>query len=242
MSARVGLGGDGEDAAPGRPVRSAALLQASNTDPPAGHQDPGVDGDAHATPGAEAPAAPAGAAAAASPRPAFAEVYDGHFKAIWLGLRRFGVWDRDLEDAAHDVFIVVHRRLADYDPARPLRPWLLGIAARVASEYRRKSQHRHEVVSEDVEAESSRLPTFTPAHGVRADRALDDKERRELLHRALDTLDFDRRTVLVLHDIEGHAMPDIALALEVNVNTLYARLRQGRFDLKAAVESLTKAA
>lgn len=175
-------------------------------------------------------------------RPSFAEVYDGHFKAVWLGLRRFGVWERDLEDAAHDVFLVVHRRLPDYDPARPLRPWLLGIAARVASEFRRKSQHRHEVVSEDVETESGRIGSVagTPAHGVRADRALDDKERRALLHRALDTLDFDRRTVLVLHDIEGHAMPDIAAALEVNVNTLYARLRQGRFDLKAAVESLMK--
>jgi RNA polymerase sigma-70 factor (ECF subfamily) len=178
-------------------------------------------------------------------RPSFTEVYDGHFKAVWLGLRRFGVWERDLEDAAHDVFLVVHRRLGDYDPARPLRPWLLGIAARVASEFRRKSQHRHEVVSEDVEAEGARaaggLAPCTPAHGVRADRAFDDKERRALLHRALDTLEFDRRTVLVLHDIEGHAMPDIAFALEVNVNTLYARLRQARFDLKAAVESLTKA-
>jgi len=240
MSARVGPGG--EVTAPGRPSALLGSAGTANTDHPSGHQDLAVEGNAHATPGTEAPAAPAGVAAAASPRPAFAEVYDAHFKAIWLALRRFGVWDRDLEDAAHDVFIVVHRRLADYDPSRPLRPWLLGIAARVASEYRRKSQHRHEVVSEDVEAESSRLPTFTPAHGVRADRALDDKERRELLHRALDTLDFDRRTVLVLHDIEGHAMPDIALALEVNVNTLYARLRQGRFDLKAAVESLTKAA
>lgn len=174
-------------------------------------------------------------------RPTFTEVYDGHFKAVWLGLRRFGVWERDLEDAAHDVFIVVHRRLGDYDPARPLRPWLLGIAARVASEFRRKSQHRHEVVSEDVETEGARLPQHTPAHGVRADRALDDKQRRELLHKALDLLEFDRRTVLVLHDIEGHGMPDIAFALEVNVNTLYARLRQARFDLKAAVESLMKA-
>jgi len=196
--------------------------------------------DGGAAPEAEASAASSGAATALLARPSFKEVYDGHFKAVWLGLRRFGVWDRDLEDAAHDVFLVVHRRLADYDPSRPLRPWLLGIAARVASEFRRKSQHRHEVVSEDVEAEGDRVPQHTPAHGVRADRAFDDKQRRELLHKALDTLEFDRRTVLVLHDIEGHAMPDIAAALEVNVNTLYARLRQARFDLKAAVESLTK--
>lgn len=212
-----------------------------------------VDGGATATPAAETtsasaalPMGPQGrsgppvVAGVAPVRPSFTEVYDGHFKAVWLGLRRFGVWERDLDDAAHDVFLVVHRRLPDYDPARPLRPWLLGIASRVASEFRRKSQHRHEVVSEDVELEGGRLPATTPAHGVRADRAFDDKERRELLQRALDTLEHDRRTVLVLHDIEGHGMPDIALALDLNVNTLYARLRQARFDVKAAVVDLTR--
>ncbi len=212
----------------------------SNTDQAPRHQDLGVDGSAPAASDAEASPLPLGVGGPA--RPSFAEVYGGHFKAVWLSLRRFGVWERDLDDAAHDVFIVVHRRLRDYDASRPIRPWLLGIAARVASEFRRKSQHRHEVVSEDTEAESARLPAHTPAFGIRADRALDDKQRRKLLHQALEALDFDRRTVLVLHDIEGHAIPDISHALDVNVNTLYARLRQARIDLKAAVTALTTTA
>jgi RNA polymerase sigma-70 factor (ECF subfamily) len=211
------------------------MREARVTDLPAQSQDLVVDGDARPS---AAETAPSGAPPPAVLRPTFAEVYDGHFRAVWLALRRFGVWERDLEDAAHDVFLVVHRRLGDFDPTRPVRPWLLGIASRVASEFRRKSQHRHEFVSEDVEAEGGQLPAHTPAHGVRADRALGDKERRELLQRALDELEFDRRTVLVLHDIEGHGMPEIATALELNINTLYARLRQARFDLKAAVARL----
>lgn len=172
-------------------------------------------------------------------RPSFDEVYDAHFRVVWQALRRFGVRERDLDDAAHDVFIVVHRRLGDFDAGRPIRPWLMGIAVRVASDARRRSQTRHEVVSDDVDAEPNRLPQGTPAHGVRADRVLDDKERRALLYRALDTLDFDRRTVVVLHDLEGHAMPEIAAALETNINTLYARLQKGRVQLKAAVIALS---
>jgi RNA polymerase sigma-70 factor (ECF subfamily) len=180
-------------------------------------------------PSSSSPPSPSG------PRPTFASLYDGHFTAVWHALRRLGVWERDLDDAAHDVFVVVHRRLADFDTSRPVRPWVLGIAARVASEFRRRSQHRHEVVSDDVDAEPSRQPTTTPAFGVRADRVFDDKERRALLHAALEDLDEDRRTVLVLHDIEGHGMPEIAAALETNINTLYARLRQARLQLKQAV-------
>ena len=216
------------------------------TDPLGTRQSLGVDGlTTSREVGAAAPLTGAVSATSASvsaasgpPRdvPAFTEVYDGHFTAVWHALRRLGVWERDLDDAAHDVFVVVHRRLGDFEPGRPVRPWLLGIAAKVASEFRRRSQHRHEVVSEDTEAEKDRIAqTATPAYGVAADRVLDDKERRALLHRALDHLDDDRRAVVVLHDIEGHGMPEIAAALQTNINTLYARLRAARAALRVAV-------
>ena len=138
---------------------------------------------------------------------------------------------RRLEDAAHDVFLVVHRRLVDYDTTRPIKPWLAGIAARIASEFRRRAQHRREIVSDTVDEHALDL---TPS----ADVALDDKRRRDLVLRGLEKLEFNRRTVLVLHDIEGHSMPDIARALEENVNTLYARLRTARAEFGAAVTAL----
>lgn len=166
------------------------------------------------------------------PRPGLPQIYEECFGYVWTCLKRLGVWERDLEDAVHDVFLVVHRRLDDYDPTRPLKPWLAGIAARVASEFRRRAQHRREVVSEDVEVQAiSTIPL--------ADAAFSEKERRALVLRALDHLDFDRRTVLVLHDIEGYAMPEISSSLETNVNTLYARLRAARQDFAAAVQTLS---
>jgi len=69
---------------------------------------------------------------------AFAAAYDAEFGAVWLYLRRLGVPEADVEDAVHDVFVVAHRRYGTYDPSRPLRPWLLGIAFRVAAQWRRR--------------------------------------------------------------------------------------------------------
>ncbi len=172
----------------------------------------------------------------AAKRPTLPEVYDGYFNYVWTILRRLGVWDRDLEDATHDVFIVVHRRLQDYDANRPMRAWLAGIATRVASEFRRRAMHRKEVVSED-----SHMEIASAQHNQGARDATDhiaDREKRLLVARALTTLDDERRAVLVLHDIEGHAMPEIAAALDVNVNTLYARLRLARQQFGAAVTQL----
>jgi len=54
--------------------------------------------------------------------------------------------------------------------------------------------------------------------------------------RALEELDLDRRAVFVMHDIDGHVMPDIAAALGVPLNTAYSRLRLARADFAAAVE------
>jgi RNA polymerase sigma-70 factor (ECF subfamily) len=202
----------------------------ADTDLPAGRQDPDVQP-------ATASAEPASArvptpSVSGKARPALPEVYEQCFGYVWTCLKRLGVWDRDLEDAVHDVFLVVHRRLADYDPDRPIKPWLAGISARVASEFRRRAQHRREVVTEDVEMEAqSTIPS--------QDAALSEKQRRDLVMRGLDRLDIDRRTVLVLHDIEGYAMPEIATSLDVNVNTLYARLRAARADFAAAVKALS---
>lgn len=51
-------------------------------------------------------------------------------------LRQLGVSPRDLEDIAHEVFLRVRKHWHEYNPSRPLRPWLLVFAFRQASEYR----------------------------------------------------------------------------------------------------------
>jgi hypothetical protein len=49
-------------------------------------------------------------------------IYEEQFSYVWNTLRRLGIAERHLEDVAHDVFVVVHRQLDRYDPARPLKP------------------------------------------------------------------------------------------------------------------------
>jgi RNA polymerase sigma factor (sigma-70 family) len=79
------------------------------------------------------------------------EVFRTHFKYVWNSLRRLDVRTADLEDLTHDVFIIVHRKAHHYDPARPLKPWLFGIAANCASDYRRKASNRREQLRDDTE-------------------------------------------------------------------------------------------
>jgi RNA polymerase sigma-70 factor (ECF subfamily) len=159
----------------------------------------------------------------------FRAVFESEFGYVWNTLRRLGVAERDAEDVAHDTFVVVHRRLGDYEPERPLRPWLFGIAYRTASDYRRLARHRHEVLDEPSDLE-------LVDDGPDAEERLADAEARALFMRTLDALSLDRRAVLVMHDIDGHPIPEVAAALSIPLNTAYSRLRLAREDFHAELE------
>jgi RNA polymerase sigma-70 factor (ECF subfamily) len=150
---------------------------------------------------------------------AFDEIYNLEFDYVWRTLGRLGVRTADLDDATHDVFVVLYRRWADVDPTQSLRTWLFGVARRIAAHRRRKPDE----IAEPVDRAA---PT---------DNGLAD---RDLLWKALARLDDDRREVVVLHDLEGRTGAEIATLLDIPVNTVHSRLRLARADLAAAVERL----
>src|SRR5262249_28321199 len=160
--------------------------------------------------------------------PSFRDLFETESSYVWTTLKRLGVKDADLEDMVHECFLAVHRLLGQFDPRRPVRPWLFGIAFREAANYRRRAQHRYEVAAEAEAVDE------TPS----VDEHVAAKEARSLLLRGLQTLDLDRRAVLVMHDIDGATMPEIAQTLAIPLNTAYSRLRLARADLGAAVRRL----
>lgn len=159
----------------------------------------------------------------------FREIYGQCFDYVWSSLRRFGVWDKDLEDAVHEVFIVVHRRLDDYDRSRPIKPWLVGIAFRVASDFRRRASNRREIMDDEVIAIDPKRSQL---------EMVSEREARTLVGRALETLDDDKRLVFVLHEIEGRPIPEVAEITGAPLNTCYSRLRLARERFTEAVHAL----
>ena len=161
----------------------------------------------------------------------FGTLFREHFAYVWGALRRLGVSENDVEDLAHEVFLNVYRKVSEFDPRRPPRPWLFAFVYRVASQHRRRARHRREVITTDAVA---------PDPVGAADVQLISHEERSLLVRALDELDLERRAVLVLHEWDGESVPEVARALGIPLNTAYSRLRLARQDLAAAVHRLER--
>ena len=169
------------------------------------------------------------------PRPGalrFESVFAAEFDYVLRSLRRLGVCPGDLDDVTHDVFVAVYRHLDDYDATRPLRPWLFGFALRMARDYRALARHQREVIGDDRGHDEH----ADDAPG--ADQELERKRSRELVLAALDSMDFDRRALLVMHDLDGQPVREIAATLEVPLNTAYSRLRLAREQVREAVQRL----
>lgn len=161
-------------------------------------------------------------------RVAFEALFEAELPYVVRTLRRLGVAERDVEDLGHEVFITVYRRLDDYDTSRPIRPWLFGISYRVAVGYSRLARHRFELVGGNARSDADAAGAVAPL------------EARELVMKALGKLSLEQRALFVMHDLDGLAVPDIANALEVPLNTAYSRLRAARRDFKAAVLRLER--
>lgn len=159
----------------------------------------------------------------------FTDFFEREFDYVWHTLRRLGIEDASLEDLAHDVFLAVYERLDRYDPSRPVRPWLFGFAFRIASNYRGRSRHRHELRGEAADPPD-------PAPSALEQAVL--LESAEHARRALESLELNRRAVFILHELDEVAMSEVARALEIPLNTAYSRLRLARADLALAVRRM----
>ena len=133
----------------------------------------------------------------------------------------------DAEDVAQDAFVAAYGAIATHEPGRPFYPWLRGILvnrAKVFIRSRNRSRAR-------VDAAAERPGHWTSAGGA-GDRMSD------LMRRALDQLDIDDRTLIVLKHLEGYTYDELSIHLGIPRGTVMSRLYRARQRLRAGVEQL----
>jgi RNA polymerase sigma-70 factor (ECF subfamily) len=162
----------------------------------------------------------------------FAQVYAENADFVWRNARRLGVPASSAEDVLQEVFIVVQRRAADFDGRASMRSWIFGILVHVVRRYRRTFQRKEaRCVSLDHDA-TREVPD--DAFGSSPHEQAESAERVRLLETLLGQLDEDKRTLLVLSELEEWTLREIAEHLGSNINTVHSRLGAA----KRAFESL----
>lgn len=154
-----------------------------------------------------------------------AEVFRTEMPYVARVLRYFGVPDHDLADVCQEVFVVVHRKLGEFEHRSAIRTWLYRISQRTASDYRKRAHVRREV------------PEAEPQRGLvdDGDAAAERAALRRRLVELLDQLDEEKRTVFVLFEIEELDMKEVADIVGCPLQTAYSRLHAARRLLKEAL-------
>ena len=160
------------------------------------------------------------------------EAARAHFADVWRFLRRLGVPNGSLDDAAQEVFLVAARKFGDVELGRE-KSYLFGTAVHVARSSFRK--HSREELAVDPDDDSRE-----PALRSTPEDELDRKEEQDLLVRMLEALPDDLRTVFVLYEIEGESLTEIATILAVPMGTVSSRLRRARAQFEARLQRLQK--
>lgn len=148
---------------------------------------------------------------------------------VFAALRRLGAPPSDVEDLAQDVFVVLLRNWTKLDAGRPLRPYLFGVAFRIVCAHRRR--RLREVPHASFESEDA---------GPGPEKALQSHQAAALLQAALERVPLPRRAVIILHELDGVPLSEVAKVLSITRFGAYARLRKGLRELATAVRRLQR--
>ena len=148
---------------------------------------------------------------------------------VWRALRRLGLLDSDLADAAQQVFLVMARKLSQVKPGAE-RKFLFQTAFRVASDSRRTRRRQREVPDDLLALHTDERPG--------PDQDLEARLRRAQLDRILDLMPMELRAVFVLSELEEMTMAEIAVMTGTRPGTVASRLRRARAAFSEQVARL----
>ena len=156
------------------------------------------------------------------------EAFEQHGAFVCRSLRYLGVPEADLDDLLQEVFLVVSKRLTDYEEKGRARAWLYSICTRVVSTHRRKLRRRRE--AEPIGELAEAAPQL---------ERVEDREALELGWKLLEQLPEQQREVFLLYEVEDMPMSEIAHALSCPLQTVYSRLYKARARILEQVQRLS---
>lgn len=168
----------------------------------------------------------------------FDRIYDENVAFVWRSVRRLGVPDDAADDVVQGVFLVVHRRLGEFEAKSTIRTWLFAIAVRVVQDHKRTVRRKSPHLLGHVEpCDAACLPDVTSKTPY---EAMERSEAAALVDGLLDELDDEKRVVFILAELEQMTAQEIAQATGLSPRAVYSRLRAARADFERAAARLRR--
>jgi RNA polymerase sigma-70 factor (ECF subfamily) len=167
---------------------------------------------------------------------AWEEIVQRFSRRIYNLCYRFAGSEGDAEDLTQEVFLKVYRTMSSFDPERAaFSTWLTTVARNLLVDHFRRSKNDRATDSMDSvsgdDEDSQPLSDRIADSGPGPDTHLANRERREIVHEALQKLSPELREAVILRDLQDLDYREIAQVLKVPEGTVKSRINRGRAEL-----------
>lgn len=171
---------------------------------------------------------------------AFREIVDRYQAKVFSIIHGIVRQRNDTEDIAQQVFAKVYFSIRKFDFRSSLITWIYKITVNECYDYLRKKKVRKLIYESDLsEDEVRRVENSEPAIDQRplADSNL---ARRDYLTKLLSRVSEEERTLLMLKEVEGHSVEELAEMTGMNENTIKVKLFRARQKLLKAAQRVDR--
>src|SRR4051812_26690190 len=165
---------------------------------------------------------------------AWEEIVRLHWRKVFNIAYKF-VGRHDLaEDLTQDVFLKLFKSLDTFDRRANFQTWLISVSRNLCIDHYRSVRKERETVNREVDP----ADLSPPAPEKSAYALLEQRDRVDLLRRALENLAPTLRTAVMLRDIQELTYQEIADRLHLPEGTVKSRINRGRTELARQIQKL----
>jgi len=165
---------------------------------------------------------------------AWAIIVRQHWRKVFNIAYKFTGKHDEAEDLTQDVFLKIFKSLNTFDRRANFQTWLVSVSRNLCIDHYRSVRKERETIDRDVDAGE-----LTPASTTKSPfAALEQRDRVELLKKALDELPPTLRSAVLLRDIQELSYQEIADRLNLPEGTVKSRINRGRSELARQIRRL----
>src|SRR6266446_122063 len=159
---------------------------------------------------------------------AFETLVERHQHRVFAVARGILKRQEDVEDIAQQVFVKAYFSLKRFDQRAAFSTWLYKITVNECWDLLRKRKARPLVYESDFSEEQSRQYSATEREAAKGPDTGDRMAMRQQLEAMLSQLDKRDRAMLILKEVQGFSVEEIADSMGLNANTVKVRLFRAR--------------
>lgn len=168
---------------------------------------------------------------------AFNEMVQRYSKKLYYLCLKMLQNERDAEDTVQTVFLKAYMNLSKFEEKSSISTWLYRIGVNVCTDLLRKRKKETATSLYATGPDEEEFALEIPDEKENVEKTVLEKERKEALYQAINTLKPKQKELIVLRDIEGLSYEEIAEILNMNTGTVKSGINRAR---KALLEKLQK--